>query len=98
MSEVETDNPRLGIKVPMGEHKAIHKSERYDGYDVTCSCGWGTSVLFPATLHISEAQAGVAASLANHIRHMSLVHDVQTHANDYCGRICIYPKRRPKAE
>lgn len=83
-----------GIKVPMGEHKATHLFADTTGYEITCSCGMVIRVRYPAYVNKVHAEREAARHQAEHVRHMSLVHDVQTHGNNNCGRLCIYPRQK----
>lgn len=83
---------RPGIKVPMGTHEVTVLQARIDGFELTCSCGWDRSVLFPAYVDQRSARQEALGHHANHVRHMTLVHEVQTHSDRHCGRSCIYPR------
>ena len=83
-----------GIKVPMGSHDVTHLDAHYAGWSLTCSCGWQRTAAFPAGLTESIARGEAMGQHANHVRHMALVHDVQTHSDANCGRTCIYPRNR----
>jgi hypothetical protein len=81
-----------GLKVAFTEHRLAYKSARFDGWDLTCVCGWAKSALHPATMHPSYSEAELVQAQAAHVRHMLLVHDQQTHSDSNCGRSCIYSR------
>ncbi len=84
---------RPGVKVPMGEHKIVSGTASDEGWTLCCSCGWTRSVRFARwVFDMRVVKAERAQHHAGHVRHMALVHDVQTHSDRNCGDLCIYPR------
>lgn len=83
---------KAGIKIPMGEHSMVYKHADDAGFSLICSCGWSKSRLYARYVDDRLSRRDLAQDHAQHVRHMALVHDAQTHSDAQCGSSCIYPR------
>lgn len=80
------------------QHISTYAQASMEGYSVACRCGWSSTVRFARMIHLETARREMAGHMADHAKHMALVHVAKTHGFANCGRLCIYDRKAMEAE